>query len=40
MMTLEQEAEVYELIAGYKSAGGVLNNTIHQQFIDQVINAD
>ena len=39
-MTPEQEAAVYELLAGYKAAGGVVNDTVYQQFIDQVINAD
>ena len=38
-MTLEQEAAVYLLIADFTESGGVLTNEIHQDFIDQVINA-
>ena len=38
-MTPEQEAAVYELLAGYKAAGGVVNDTVYQQFIDQVLSA-
>ena len=39
-MTIEQEAEVYELIAAFQEVGGVLTNEIHQEFIDQVLNAN
>ena len=39
-MTKEQQAEVTLLIAMYEAAGGVLNNTTHQELIDQVINAN
>ena len=39
MMTLEQEAAVYELIAAFTEVGGVLTNEKHQEFIDQVLNA-
>ena len=37
-MTLEQEAEVFYLIAAFQETGGILTNEIHQEFINQVIN--
>ena len=39
MMTKEQEAAVYLLIADFIESGGVLTKEIHQDFINQVINA-
>ena len=38
-MTKEQEAAVYLLIAAFTESGGVLTDEIHQDFINQVINA-